>query len=67
MSEQLLQTYLYKGKEVKLTGRSAERKTKRNIEIEFYEIKPLDADDEDNRHNQWVKMADLMIIKRKEN
>lgn len=61
MSLNVNSTYVHNGKEVKLTGRKAS-KNARSKTIELVEIKPIDVDDVDNRHNTWVKMEDLFIV-----
>lgn len=66
MSIDLTKTYLYKGKEIKLTGRIASKTSGRGKTIELYEIKPNDLDDDNNQHNTWVKMVELMVIERKD-
>lgn len=64
-------SYVYKGKEYVLTGRTAKpkislRRTKdsnRSNDDNLYEIRPSDVTDvNDRKYNEWVKMRDLYEV-----
>lgn len=55
-------TYVYDGKEVAPTGRTALRKTSRGKILTLYEIKPIDMEENDPKFCQWVKLEDLYHI-----
>lgn len=57
-----IMTYVYEGKEVKPTGRIAERKGKPIL----IEVVPLGASADDKGYAKWVKPEELYIIKETE-
>lgn len=62
--ENLEKTYVYKGKEVVMTGRQATRKGRRssNIVKVIYEVRPIDIDEENKSYNEWVTKEELYEI-----
>jgi len=53
-------TYVHDGREVVLTGRKAQRKTRSGKTSEVVEVKP--ADPETGSFKAWVKMSELYEI-----
>lgn len=63
----MTKSYVYKGKEVVLTGRIARPEPRRpgvppNPKLDQYEIRPHDVDPENKSFNEWVRMKDLSEI-----
>lgn len=59
--------YVYKGKEVVLTGRTASKSLRSGKEEILYETKPIDiADLSSTKYNEWVKLKDLFEIQMNE-
>ncbi len=54
-----MKTYLYKGTEVVLTGRRAEKQLRIKQDV-LYEIRPLSIDDGSNK--SWVRLNELYDI-----
>ena len=54
-------TYIYKGKEYKLTGRTA-YKTVRKQQKMLQEIKPITAFDDSSEFNVWVDVTELYEV-----
>lgn len=63
-------SYVYKGKEFVLTGRTAKTKNvtrRKNPEVDrLHEIRPHDADENDKKYNEWVRMKDLYEVEETE-
>lgn len=57
-----IMTYVYDGKEVRPTGRIAERKGKPIL----IEVVPLGATPDDKAYAKWVRTDELYIIKQTE-
>ena len=55
-------TYVYNGKEVVLTGRTATKELRSGRNRTLYEIRPLTATPEQKDFNEWVEMEDLFEI-----
>lgn len=60
-------TYVYNGKEYRLTGRVAEKPSRASSRTNakknhYVEIQPIDSDPENTQFNQWVKQSDLYEI-----
>jgi len=53
------QTYVFKGKEVLLTGRRAVKTNRRGRETQLYEVKPVRFPDADG---EWVEMRELFEV-----
>lgn len=56
------QTYVYDGREVVPTGRTAEKEMRSNKVKTLYEVRPVNADPEDRTMNKWVSLDDLYKI-----
>ena len=55
--------YVYEGKEVATTGRTAIKESRRgNRKHVLYEIRPLELETSDPKFCQWVKLDDLYHI-----
>ena len=50
-------TYIHRGIEVIMTGRTAVRETRKNKQDTLYEIKPYDI--EDGSTCEWVRIKDI--------
>lgn len=57
-----VKTYVYNGKEVVLTGRTASKKTRSDKTKTLHEIRPANVDVEQNMYNEWVEFDDLYQI-----
>jgi hypothetical protein len=59
-----IQTYVYNGEEVVLTGRTAEKTLRSGRSKVLHEIRPLSVTDPENRqYNKWViKDKDLLMV-----
>lgn len=64
-----MQTYVYKGKEVFLTGRTADKETRRSVKvlhevrpIKYRDMSPVDGVDD----SEWVTMEQLYSIRDKD-
>lgn len=55
-------TYVYEGKEVVLTGRTAEKTLRSERKKVLHEIRPSDVDADNRMHNKWVELTDLFEI-----
>ena len=55
-------TYVYDGKEVEATGRTAVRQSSRGRTHVLYEIKPTGMETADPQFHKWVKLEDLYHI-----
>jgi len=55
-------TYVYDGKEVVLTGRTAGKKMKSGKDKILHEIRPAEADPDFKSLNKWVQMDELYEI-----
>jgi hypothetical protein len=53
------QTYVFKGKEVSLTGRKAVKTNRRGKRTEMFEVKPIKFPDADG---EWVRMEELFQV-----
>lgn len=55
-------TYVYDGKEMVLTGRTAIKEMKSGNNKTLHEIRPAEADPDYKTLNKWVEMKDLYEI-----
>jgi hypothetical protein len=58
--EKTKQTYVFKGKEVFLTGRKAKKESRRGRVKELFEVKPTRFPETDE--GEWVEMRELFEI-----
>jgi len=59
-------TYVYDGKEVVMTGRTAVKSMKSGNLKTLYEVRPVEAEPDQKMYNQWVSMDDLYVITEKD-
>lgn len=65
ISGKVMQSYVYKGKEVFLTGRSASKPSRRGDAKIVYEIKPirfLNAERDTSYIAEWVSLSELYMM-----
>lgn len=63
MTDDIVQTFIFEGREYVLTGRVAMKKSERGRERELVEIRPVTVRDlEDKTYNKWVRRAELFNI-----
>jgi hypothetical protein len=64
----MTQAYVYRGKEVYLTGRSAKKEMRNSTRVVFEtrSIKYINNDDDPNLESEWVEMKELYKIDKEE-